>query len=86
MVCKFFENFGDFAFTMKARAVALRDFGPGLAPMNAFLDHHRHRDAACADGAAYRECTQGRGFSGPAPQSGLGVLCEPRRQPVSRAC
>ncbi len=34
---KFFENFGDFAFTMKARAVGLRDFGPALAPMNAFL-------------------------------------------------
>jgi O-acetylhomoserine (thiol)-lyase len=34
---KFFENFGDFAFTMKARAVALRDFGPTLAPLNAFL-------------------------------------------------
>jgi O-acetylhomoserine (thiol)-lyase len=34
---QFFENFGDFAFTMKARAVALRDFGPALAPMNAFL-------------------------------------------------
>jgi O-acetylhomoserine (thiol)-lyase len=34
---KFFENFGDFAFTTKARAVALRDFGPALAPMNAFL-------------------------------------------------
>jgi len=34
---RFFENFGDFAFTMKARAVALRDFGPSLAPMNAFL-------------------------------------------------
>ncbi len=33
----FFETFGDFAFTMKARAVALRDFGPTLAPMNAFL-------------------------------------------------
>jgi O-acetylhomoserine (thiol)-lyase len=33
----FFENFGDFAFTTKARAVALRDFGPTLAPMNAFL-------------------------------------------------
>ncbi|WP_245300206.1 O-acetylhomoserine aminocarboxypropyltransferase [Methylocystis bryophila] len=33
----FFENFGDFAFTTKARAVALRDFGPALAPMNAFL-------------------------------------------------
>jgi O-acetylhomoserine (thiol)-lyase len=33
----FFENFGDFAFTTKARAVALRDFGPTLSPMNAFL-------------------------------------------------
>jgi O-acetylhomoserine (thiol)-lyase len=34
---KFFENFGDFTFTTKARAVALRDFGPALSPMNAFL-------------------------------------------------
>jgi O-acetylhomoserine (thiol)-lyase len=34
---RFYENFGDFAFTMKARAVALRDFGPAMAPMNAFL-------------------------------------------------
>src|SRR3954469_17690798 len=34
---KFYENFGDFAFTTKARAVALRDYGPSMAPMNAFL-------------------------------------------------
>jgi O-acetylhomoserine (thiol)-lyase len=34
---RFYENFGDFAFTMKARAVALRDFGPAQSPMNAFL-------------------------------------------------
>ncbi|MCA7120214.1 MAG: O-acetylhomoserine aminocarboxypropyltransferase [Acidibrevibacterium sp.] len=34
---KFYENFGDFAFTTKARAVALRDFGPTQAPMHAFL-------------------------------------------------
>jgi OAH/OAS sulfhydrylase len=34
---RFHENFGDFAFTTKARAVALRDFGPTLSPMNAFL-------------------------------------------------
>jgi O-acetylhomoserine (thiol)-lyase len=34
---KFYENFCDFAFTTKARAVALRDFGPTLSPMNAFL-------------------------------------------------
>lgn len=31
------ETFGDFSFTMKARAVALRDFGPAMAPLNAFL-------------------------------------------------
>nr|WP_281242503.1 O-acetylhomoserine aminocarboxypropyltransferase [Rhodospira trueperi] len=33
----FYETFGDFAFTTKARAVALRDFGPTLSPQNAFL-------------------------------------------------
>ncbi len=33
----FHETFGDFAFTTKARAVALRDFGPALSPMNAYL-------------------------------------------------
>ena len=33
----FYETFGDFGFTMKARTVALRDFGPAMAPMNAFL-------------------------------------------------
>ncbi|MBK8907669.1 MAG: O-acetylhomoserine aminocarboxypropyltransferase [Rhodospirillales bacterium] len=32
----FFETFGDFGFTTKARAVALRDFGPSLSPANAF--------------------------------------------------
>jgi O-acetylhomoserine (thiol)-lyase len=33
----FYETFGDFGFTTKVRAVALRDFGPSQAPMNAFL-------------------------------------------------
>jgi Cys/Met metabolism PLP-dependent enzyme len=33
---KFYENFGDFAFRTKARAVALRDFAPTLSPTNAF--------------------------------------------------
>lgn len=32
----FHETFGDFGFTMKARAVGLRDFGPCLSPANAF--------------------------------------------------
>ncbi len=32
----FYETFGDFGFTMKARAVSLRDFGPAMSPQNAF--------------------------------------------------
>jgi O-acetylhomoserine (thiol)-lyase len=32
----FYETFGDFGFSMKARAVALRDLGPALSPQNAF--------------------------------------------------
>ena len=32
----FIETFGDFGFTTKARAVALRDLGPALSPTNAF--------------------------------------------------
>ncbi len=32
----FYETFGDFGFTMKARTVGLRDFGPAMSPANAF--------------------------------------------------
>ena len=34
---RFYETFGDFAFCVAARALGLRDIGPTLAPMNAFL-------------------------------------------------
>ena len=34
---RFYETFGDFAFCVAARALALRDLGPTMAPMNAFL-------------------------------------------------
>ena len=34
---RFFETFGDFGYTMKARFDALRTFGPALSPFNAFL-------------------------------------------------
>jgi len=34
---RFFETFGDFAFTMKARVETLRTLGPTLSPFNAFL-------------------------------------------------
>ena len=34
---KFFETFGDFGFTMKARMEILRVFGPTLSPFNAWM-------------------------------------------------
>src|SRR6185437_13141843 len=34
---KMWETFGDMAFAIGCRVLALRDFGPALAPMNAFL-------------------------------------------------
>jgi O-acetylhomoserine (thiol)-lyase len=58
---RFFENFGDFAFTMKARAVGLRDYGPTMAPMNAFLTItgcetlHLRMERHCANAQAVAE-------------------------------
>ncbi len=58
---KFYENFGDFAFTTKARAVALRDYGPSMAPMNAFLTItgietlHVRMERHCANAQAVAE-------------------------------
>jgi len=34
---RFYETFGDMAFCVAARAITLRDLGPALSPMNAFL-------------------------------------------------
>ncbi len=34
---RFYETFGDMALTMHTKAIGLRDLGPALSPMNAFL-------------------------------------------------
>jgi O-acetylhomoserine (thiol)-lyase len=58
---RFYENFGDFAFTTKARTVALRDYGPSMAPMNAFLTItgietlHIRMERHCANAQAVAE-------------------------------
>jgi O-acetylhomoserine (thiol)-lyase len=62
---RFYENFGDFAFTTKARAVALRDYGPAMAPMNAFLTItgietlHVRMERHCANAQAVAEFLAG---------------------------
>ena len=82
---KFFENFGDFAFTMKARAVALRDFGPALAPMNAFLTITGVETLHVRMERHVENAPQGRGIPEPAPESRLGVLRQPEGQPLLQA-
>lgn len=34
---KFYENFGELAFILRARVEGLRDYGPALSPFNAFM-------------------------------------------------
>jgi O-acetylhomoserine (thiol)-lyase len=34
---RFWETFGNLAFTVRSKAIGLRDMGPALSPMNAFL-------------------------------------------------
>src|SRR5262249_9635798 len=34
---RFFDTFGDMAYTMHTKAIGLRDLGPALSPTNAFL-------------------------------------------------
>ena len=81
----FIETFGDFGFSMKARAVALRDLGPALSPTNAFhiltgtetlpLRMERHVANARRGGRVPRRASGGR----------LGVVRGPAVQPVPRA-
>ncbi len=82
---RFFENFGDFAFTMKARAVRFARFRPGACADERVPHDHRRRDAACADGAACRERPQGGGIPEPAPEGRLGVLRQPEGQRLLQA-
>jgi O-acetylhomoserine (thiol)-lyase len=48
---KFFETFGDFAFTMRAAWRCLRVYGAALSPDQRLADPARRRDAAAAHGA-----------------------------------
>jgi hypothetical protein len=57
---KFYETFGDFGFTMKARMETLRTFGPALSPFSAWHADAGHRDPAAAHAAPLRK-RPGRG-------------------------
>ncbi len=58
---RFYETFGDFGFTMKARCETLRTLGPALSPFNAFLflqgleTLHVRMDRHCANAQSVAE-------------------------------
>ena len=82
---RFFETFGDFGFTMKARMETMRTLGPTLSPLSAFLllqgietlhvRMPRHCESALAVAQPPRRASGGR----------VGQLPAARRQPLRGA-
>lgn len=62
---RFYETFGDFGYTMRARCETLRTFGPTLSPFNAFLflqgleTLHVRMERHCANTLAVAKFLQG---------------------------
>ena len=62
---RFYETFGDFGFTMRARMEIMRTFGPTLSPMNAWLllqgleSLHVRMDRHCENTMAVAKFLQG---------------------------
>ena len=54
------ETFGNFAFAIACRVLALRDIGAGAVAVQRLPDSHRHRDAAAAHAAPLRQRAGGR--------------------------
>jgi len=58
---RFYETFGDFGYTMKARMEVMRTFGPALSPLNAWLllqgleSLHVRMERHCANALAVAE-------------------------------
>ena len=82
---RFYETFGDFGFTMKARMEILRVFGPSISPFNAWMLLQGletlpvRMDRHCANTMGVAQ------FLGGPPEGRVGELPGPRRQPVPRA-
>ncbi len=62
---RFYETFGDFGYTMKARMEIMRTFGPALAPLNAWLllqgieSLHVRMERHCANAMAVAKFLKG---------------------------
>ena len=61
---RFYETFGDLAYTVQGHAVGLRDLGALHGADERLPHHHRHRDATAAHGAPCRQRARGGAPSG----------------------
>ena len=57
---KIWETFGDMAYAIACRVLSLRDLGPSLSPMNAFLILTGTETLAAAHAAPLRQCARRR--------------------------
>ena len=57
------ETFGNFAFAIACRVLALRDIGPAISPFNSFLILTGIETLAAAHAEALRQCAGGRGMA-----------------------
>ena len=76
------ETFGNFAFAIACRVLALRDIGPALSPFNAFLILTGIETLPLRMRAALRQCARGRRMDRQAPAGGLGELSGPAGRPL----
>lgn len=81
----FYETFGDFAFTMKARAGRAARFRPVPVADKRLPSHHRHRNPALAHGAPRSQCSRRSAFSGRPSGGVVGLPCRSGIEPVSRS-
>ncbi len=82
---RFYETFGDFGFTMKARMRDAAHPGTGVEPVQRFPVSAGARDVAGAHGSPLRQRARRGRVPARARGGGMGALRGSRRQPVSRA-
>ena len=78
---RFFETFGNFALTVRNKAIGLRDMGPALSPFNAFLIIQGIETLPLAHGPPRRQRRHGRGLACLQPARRLGLLPPPAAEP-----
>ncbi len=76
------ETFGNFAFAIACRVLALRDIGPALSPFNAFLILTGIETLAAAHAQALRQRASRRRMGRGASEGGMGELSGPARRPL----